>query len=480
VPDAPASRRRSSGQDPHRLPATGAWSRREALLLPLTVLAIGLLSIALLALTNRWQRRAAHQDTAVVRLVGEVQANTAIVHLWLEEFVSGDQVDLEEVDRLLARCAELTAALLGDGASGQAAAAALELEPLREPGIRGEAERLAAVLEEFEQISRDRVLGFQRGLAVGIGSAFDVEYDRVFAELLRRTRLLERSLHAQRERNRERDSRSFLGLLLAWGLVLALASFGLWSRERRRREAEVALGDSEARLQRAQKLDAVGRLAGGLAHDINNYLAAIRSQSELLAGKSDDPRVQQKMELVLGTVDKASTLIERLLAFSRRQPARREAIDWNRLIESLLPVLAATCGPQVRVRPDLESELWPVLGDPAQLEQILLNLVVNANDALAGRDNPAIEIRTRNQPHPQGDRVLLAVADNGAGIPPELVDRIFEPFFSTKGRDSNHSGLGLSSVYGIVQQSGGLVDLRSQVGAGTTFEIVLPRAFTEA
>jgi two-component system cell cycle sensor histidine kinase/response regulator CckA len=245
----------------------------------------------------------------------------------------------------------------------------------------------------------------------------------------------------------------------------------------RRLEVEAALAQSEKRLERAQKLEAVGRLAGGLAHDLNNYLAAIRSQSELLLSKTGDAATKSRMDVVIGTVDKASALIERLLAFACRKPARRDPVSWNSQVVSLLPVLQPGFGDQVHFETDLDPGLEVVFADPAQLEQVLLNLLVNGKDAL-GPEGGTLRIETRNLPN---GKVLLAVEDNGSGIEHEMLDRIFEPFFSTKGR-GGHSGLGLASVYGIVEQCGGTIEVKSEVGKGSRFEVVLPRhlAFMDA
>jgi signal transduction histidine kinase len=451
----------------------GGGGRFAQLGLPLLVLAFGFGSMLLLAITTRWHRRQAEQDTALVQAFGELESHAAVAHLWLEEHVTGDRVDLGEIDRRLERSADLCATLVGEKPPP---ADLPDLRAPEEPELRQEVSRLAASLAEYRLISADRLLGYRRGLEVGIGSDFDQEFDRIFRNLLGHLQVLEERAGELRRRHAQRDERAFFVITGAWSLFFLALAFGLFTYARHRRQVEASLEQSERRLERAQKLEAVGRLAGGLAHDLNNFLAAIRSQSELLLRKSPDPGTRTKMEVVIGTVDKASMLIERLLAFARQKPARREPVSLNSQVESLLPVLQPGFGEAVLLEKDLDPELETVFADPAQLEQVLLNLLVNAKDAL-GENGGKVKVETRNLP---GDRVLLAVEDDGSGIPPELLDRIFEPFFSTKGGGS-HSGLGLASVYGIVEQCGGTIEVKSEVGKGSRFEVTLPRhlAFIE-
>lgn len=443
-------------------------------LLPLCVLAFGFGSMLLLATTTNWHRRQSEEDTALVHAFGELESHSAVVHLWLEEYVTGDDVDLEEIERRLGRMEELCDVLLG---VRQAPADLPDLKAPEEPTLRQEIERLATSLEQYRQISDDRLLGYRRGLAVGIGSEFDSEFDRTFRRLLGHLKVLESSAGALHRRHIQRDEMAFWILIGTWSLFFVALAFGLFLYLSHRLEVESVLLQSEKRLERAQKLEAVGRLAGGLAHDLNNYLAAIRSQSELLLRKTSDAATRSRMDVVIGTVDKASVLIERLLAFARQKPARRDPVSWNRHVASLLPVLQPGFGDKVLFETDLEEGLDNVFADPAQLEQVLLNLLVNGKDALDEQKGGTLRIETRNLSH---GKVLLAVEDNGSGIAPELLDRIFEPFFSTKGR-GGHSGLGLASVYGIVEQCGGTIEVKSEVGKGSRFEVVLPRhvAFME-
>ena len=263
--------------------------------------------------------------------------------------------------------------------------------------------------------------------------------------------------------------------LAAWAGLVAVAAAGLWWLEHHRaaagREAEAA----RRRLHQAQKLEAVGRLAGGVAHDINNYLAVIRSHCEAVLVR-DPPRakVEETMRTVVASVLRASSLVERLLAFGRRQPGRPEAVDLNHVVETVERVIGGSRR-GVEVVSRLAANLWPVEVDVSQIEQVVANLLVNALDATPAGGR--VEVVTANLPAAEegaADRVSLTVRDTGCGIPAELHETIFEPFFTTK-EARGSSGLGLSTVYGIVEEAGGRLELTSAPGAGTTFRVLLPR-----
>ena len=269
------------------------------------------------------------------------------------------------------------------------------------------------------------------------------------------------------------------GALAAWALLVAAAAAGLWWLERRRAAAGRAAEEARRRLHQAQKLEAVGRLAGGVAHDINNYLAVVRSHCEaVLMRDLPKPKLDATMRTVIAAVLRASSLVERLLAFGRRQPGRPEVVDLNHVVETVERVMGGS-RQGVEVSSRLAAELWPVEVDVSQIEQVLANLVVNALDATPAGGR--VEIATENVPRAggddtgAGDAVALVVRDTGSGIPPELHETVFEPFFTTKeGRGS--TGLGLSTVYGVVQQAGGRVELASAPGEGTTVRVLLPRS----
>ena len=450
--------------------------------LPMAVAVIGLLSIAMLLGTDRFRQRSILRDNAHLKAVQEIQRDVAISHLWLEEHVSGDEVAVGEISGRLDRSLRLVGVMLGSEPADPKGAT----EALRDPELAKLTAELERQIREFKRLSDLRIKGFESALAVGIGSALDIEYDAVFAQVLAQAQALEGRLEGRRVRNRERSGLLFAAILLSWGALIAVAAIGLWSRERHRRRAEAALLESEAQLRQAQKLEAVGRVAGGLAHDINNYLAAIRGHCELVRRKrSAEDRIGHKMDAVIGTVDKATSLIDRLLAFSQKQPVELERVALNQVVLSLEKMLRPSLGADVEVEMVLADDLWSVTADLSQIEQVVVNLMINARDAMP--EGGRIVLETSNLALPTGgqptetaarlgrQQVMLAVRDSGCGIAPEAIDKIFDPFWTTKDKAS-HSGLGLATVYGIVRQSGGRIQVTSEAGEGTTFRIFLPRS----
>jgi PAS domain S-box-containing protein len=251
-----------------------------------------------------------------------------------------------------------------------------------------------------------------------------------------------------------------------------------------RRRAERALRESEERLRQGQRMEAVGRLAGGIAHDFNNVLTAIRSYSEFLLEDLDvrDPH-RGDVEEINKAANRAAALTRQLLAFSRQQVLKPRALDLNATVGELAPMLGRLLGSDIRLETRLAPTLGVVLADPGQLEQVLVNLVVNARDAMP--EGGALTVETGNVVLDAGDAhrdatltpgpyVMLAVSDTGIGMDRETKSRVFDPFFTTKDVGKG-TGLGLATVYGIVKQSGGYVWVYSEPGQGTTFKIYLPR-----
>jgi signal transduction histidine kinase len=436
--------------------------------------------------TDVLRTRLTTQDTALLRATAEIQLNAAMAHLWLEEYVTGDSANLAEVWSDFERADGLTRAMLEGGGPDSPLP---HLQPLDNPELRRQAGRLRRRIGELRQSARRRQEGVVRGEDMGAGSQADQAFDRLFFQLSGEARRLEAGIEVQRQLD-EAHSRMLLGALLAaWIALIAVAAAGMWSRERRRRAAEEALRRSEAQLLQAQKMDAVGRLAGGLAHDINNYVNAITSQCELVsmtAGPAD--RVADKMELVIATAGKITALIRRLLAFSKQQPVAPQVICLNEVVEGLRGMMKRLIGEDLQLETLLADDLGRTRVDPTQVEQIVVNLLVNAREA--SPRGGKVTIATANVPlgpdpprtpsaTQAGDYVLLAVSDNGSGIPPEIRDRIFEPFFTTR-EGTEARGLGLATVYGIVQQNGGHVAVDSEVGRGTTFRVYLPRTLEAA
>jgi signal transduction histidine kinase/ActR/RegA family two-component response regulator len=263
------------------------------------------------------------------------------------------------------------------------------------------------------------------------------------------------------------------------GVAMFVVVAGLLSAALRRRDAALrALAAAEAAeaqraslegdLQQAQRMETIGQLAGGIAHDFNNLLAAISSTSELVLADVEDPAVQADVEAILDAAQRGGRLTKQLLSFSRRGLSRREPVEVDAVVSHMADLLRRTIGEHIRfdVRTDAPGAL--VIGDAAELEQVLLNLVVNARDAATG---PGLRIDVRTE-RVDGE-VHLTVADDGRGMGPEVVARAFEPFFSTKAADHG-TGLGLSIVYGIATRMGGSVSIDSTPGRGTSVRVCVP------
>ena len=241
-------------------------------------------------------------------------------------------------------------------------------------------------------------------------------------------------------------------------------------------------------LVHAQRLDAVGRLAGGVAHDFNNLLSVINGYCEMLAAHvAANPQAMREVAEIHHAGRKAAALTQQLLAFSRRQPLNSRVMNLNDLVRSNAEIVRRLVGEAGRLELELGEDLANVRTDPAQFQQVLLNLVLNARDALRDRGRIVVstenrEIRSglnrRQTDTPPGRYVAITVADNGTGMDAETQKHLFEPFFTTK-PEGKGTGLGLALVYGIVQQSGGFIAVRSTLLVGSTFEILLP-AVSEA
>jgi signal transduction histidine kinase len=245
----------------------------------------------------------------------------------------------------------------------------------------------------------------------------------------------------------------------------------------------------EERLRQSQKMEALGQLTGGLAHDFNNVLAVIISSMELAKRRLSrgDTNIGRFIDSAVEGAERAATLINRLLTFSRKQPLAPEPIDANKFVAGMSDLLRRTLGEHVRLETVLAGGLWRTHADPAQLENAILNLAVNARDAMPDGGRLTIETANcylddayaaRHADVPAGQYVLVAVSDTGSGMPPEVITKAFDPFFTTK-EVGRGTGLGLSQVYGFVKQSGGHVKIYSEQGHGTTVKVYLPRFLDE-
>ena len=244
---------------------------------------------------------------------------------------------------------------------------------------------------------------------------------------------------------------------------------------------------AEEQLIQAQKMESVGQLTGGIAHDFNNMLTVITGTIEILADAvKDNPALSTIAKLISDAADRATKLTANLLAFARKQPLRPTEIDVNALVNDVVELLSPTLGRQINIKTSLCDRVWPALVDPAQLSSALVNLAINARDAMPSGGNLTFSTRNINLGEQEaaasgvsvGDYVVIAVVDTGVGIPKAIRDRIFDPFFSTK-QVGTGTGLGLSMVFGFAKQSGGNIEVHSEEGNGTSFQIFLPKAHSE-
>jgi PAS domain S-box-containing protein len=252
-----------------------------------------------------------------------------------------------------------------------------------------------------------------------------------------------------------------------------------------RREAQIELEKSQQALFQSQKMEAVGQLTGGIAHDFNNLLAGITGSLDLMKTRLAQGRLNELERYIAaaqGAASRAATLTHRLLAFARRQTLEPKVINANRLISGMEELVRRSVGPNVSIETVLAAGLWNCVCDPNQLENAILNLCINARDALD--EGGRITVETANtwiddreaadRDMSRGQYVAICVTDNGSGIPAAIRDRVFDPFFTTKPVGQG-TGLGLSMVYGFAKQSNGSASIYSEVGQGTTVKVYLPR-----
>jgi signal transduction histidine kinase/CheY-like chemotaxis protein len=259
---------------------------------------------------------------------------------------------------------------------------------------------------------------------------------------------------------------------------LAHANRDLWAEMKER----VRIQDE---LRHSHKMEALGQLTGGVAHDFNNLLAVILGNIELLQHRvAADPTARELTDEAAAAADRGASLTQRLLAFSRKQQLEPSCVDVRALLDDMRGMLDRTLGAAIRIRMELPATLWPCMVDVAQLENAILNLAINARDAMPGGGELRIEAanealdRVVSTPDPsaaRGDHVRISVCDTGVGMSEEVRTKVFDPFFTTKSVGMG-SGLGLSMVYGFVSQSGGNVSIRSEPGGGTQIDLYLPRA----
>ena len=430
----------------------------------------------------------------------------AAVVIWLSwKHLAGEQERIVEIRRVAQKAEELGQELTGIHLGIDAALrSTAEIEPALVRNLASIATRLGALAEHGRSIEAAAPLllpALQRrgewfstlaqrrleGLAGARGdqepAAIHEEYNEVYRALLGDLQTFEHSL---RDLAASRVSRSSMRLAYLFtgsiGILTLLLVALVLPRPGKERYRETGAHDQASSLRselHSQKMEAVGRLAGGIAHDLNNYLAVITAHSELVRMEAEpDGKIASKMSKVISTAEKATALLRQLLNFSHQKPAMTAVVDLNEVVRGLDPMLHRLVGEGVALEVELESDLNPVDIDPSQMEQIVVNLVVNAREAMpkGGRIvlstwNAAGRIEGSSS---KSDLVVLSVADDGPGVPEEIRERIFEPYFSTKA-GAGSSGLGLATVYGIASQNRGDVQLGRGLGGGARFDVRLPR-----
>jgi signal transduction histidine kinase len=238
----------------------------------------------------------------------------------------------------------------------------------------------------------------------------------------------------------------------------------------------------ESALRQAQRLEAVGQLTSGVAHDFNNLLMVVLGNIRQMQKAQLDPSPQRRLQMMAQAAERGAQLTAQMLAFSRRQRLEPRPVDLNETVLSMRDLLQSTMGGSVQIRTMLHAGLWPAMIDPTQIELVILNLAINARDAMEVGGSLTVETGnvtlgppSRPEEAPAGDYVMVAVADTGSGMSEEVLGKVFEPFFTTK-EVGKGSGLGLSQVFGLAKQSGGGVRIESSPGKGTSVQVFLPKA----
>jgi signal transduction histidine kinase len=238
----------------------------------------------------------------------------------------------------------------------------------------------------------------------------------------------------------------------------------------------------EGVLRQAQRLEAVGQLTSGVAHDFNNLLMVVLGNVRQVQRAVDHPATPRRLQMIAQAAERGAHLTAQMLAFSRRQPLEPRPVDLNETVRSMRELLQSTMGGSVEIKTRLQPDLWPAMIDPTQIELVILNLAINARDAMEVGGSLTVETAnvdlgppTRPEEPPAGNYVMVAVSDTGSGIDPKVLGKVFEPFFTTK-EVGKGSGLGLSQVLGLAKQSGGGVQIESALGVGASVKVYLPRA----
>ena len=337
--------------------------------------------------------------------------------------------------------------------------------------IRAERQARAGSVEQSQIFSNqaDQLTDYLSwlGIIVGLGAIF---LGVVAVQALRQNAAARRQAESESERAGQLEQAVRERTQELWEANLALKT------EAAEREA------AEAQLRQVQKMEAVGQLTGGIAHDFNNMLAVVVGGIDLALRRLNGPRREVMMHLnnAMEGATRAAALTRRLLSFARSEPLLPESVDTGELIHGMSDLLDRTLGERIRIDVEVAQDAWPTYVDPHQLENAIVNLAVNARDAMEGEGHMRIATENVTLAPNQvgdvrgGDYVKISVSDTGCGMPPHVIERAFEPFFTTKPVGKG-TGLGLSQIFGFAHQSGGEVGIESQVGRGTVVSIYLPR-----
>lgn len=466
----------------------------------LFALLIGFVTLALLVLGTVWLSERQDRAAQMVRHTLEVEARLSTVLARLQDAESNQRGYL-----LIGRPAFL-APYEASLRRIEPALADLERAVADNPAQRARAAELRKAIETRRALLQFNLGRYRRGEAVS-GFANEFADGREAMEGVQRIVAEMKSAEAELLRERlegaeMRGEQLRAALIVAVVAVLLLGAFAFSNGRRRLVQSESArasLADANARLleeaanreaaeaqvRQVQKMQAVGQLTGGIAHDFNNMLAIVIGSLDLAKRRlhRDLPRAEACIDNALEGANRAAQLTARLLAFSRQQPLDPRILDVNKLVGGMSELLRRTIGENVRVETVLAGGLWRTFADPAQLENAVVNLCVNARDAMP--DGGKLTIETTNahlddsyaaqhEDVVAGQYVMISVSDTGTGMPPEVIERAFDPFYTTKGAGRG-TGLGLSQVHGFVKQSQGHVKIYSEPGVGTTIKIYLPR-----
>jgi len=443
-------------------------------LVTIVLIALGLILATAFAYTSF--DRLVERTVTRLEAVSTVLIETTEAHLWFEEILSGDDnEDISVVWFHLDR-ARISARALLDGGVIPAGRVA----PLKDDLYRQKVDEILALLVEVRTLAHQR---YEHALSSRPGSEIDEQFDYVFDRLIAEAKILDLALREESRRDLLTSKVMHLVLVLLFlGLTATLISV-MRRYERNQTASAAILVKKEGQLRQAQKMEAVGNLAGGIAHDFNNLLQAIIGYGEVLAEDlAGGDKGVEEVDHILKAGHRASDLTRQLLAYSRRQAISPVDLDLNELITNVMKILQRLIGENIELTTVLDNRPITINADRTQMEQILMNLCINARDAIAGAGSLTIKTETVSLEEAYcadhvwanpGPYALMIVTDTGCGMDRATMNKVFEPFFTTKPVGKG-TGLGLSTVYGIVKQNDGLINVYSEPGRGSTFKIYWP------